>query len=32
MRVLVSGTEGDLGCPCIPKLFDDGIFHEGGLE
>jgi hypothetical protein len=32
MRVLISGTEGDLVCRCIPKLFEDGIFHEGGFE
>jgi hypothetical protein len=32
MRVLVSGIDGDLVCPGIPKLFEDGIFYEGGFE
>lgn len=32
MQVLISGAEGGMVCPCVPTLFDDGIFSEGGFE
>ena len=32
MRVLVSGDEGGLVCLFIPRLFEDGLFSEGGFE
>jgi hypothetical protein len=32
MRVLVSGTEGDLVRLFVPTLFEDGLFPAGGFE